>query len=390
MAWDQESPIADVRALPGIRYNLDRAGDLSALVAPPYDVIPESEVARYEALSPYNVVRLTRPGRDYEGASRTFEGWLGEGILEKDPQSMYVHEVRFEGRRRLDLIAALRLQPYEERSVLPHERTHRGPKEDRLALLRATNVSLEPLWFLYDGKQAGLAETLERVAARAPAFTFTGPEGTEHRLWVISDPAIHAAVHSGLEAIPVLIADGHHRYETALAHAEELGGEANAESRFTLALLTDLDDPGLEVLPTHRVLKAGVAVTGGEDKGTLEETLDALRGRVAAGTYRDHRFQVLPLEGELALVELHGQVIDNILGRRSPEDFLLYTRDPAEAVLWVDSGVGSAAFFLEAPDLRVVLKLAQDGKTLPQKSTYFHPKPPSGMVFFRLEKNRQL
>ena len=390
MAWDQESPIADVRALPGIRYNLDRAGDLSALVAPPYDVIPESEVARYEALSPYNVVRLTRPGRDYEGASRTFEGWLGEGILEKDPQSMYVHEVRFDGRRRLDLIAALRLQPYEERSVLPHERTHRGPKEDRLALLRATNVSLEPLWFLYDGKQAGLAETLERVAARAPAFTFTGPEGTEHRLWVISDPAIHSAVHSGLEAIPVLIADGHHRYETALAHAEEMGGEADAESRFTLALLTDLDDPGLEVLPTHRVLKAGVAVTGGEDKGTLEETLDALRGRVAAGTYRDHRFQVLPLEGELALVELHGQVIDNILGRRSPEEFLLYTRDPAEAVLWVDSGVGSAAFFLEAPDLRVVLKLAQDGKTLPQKSTYFHPKPPSGMVFFRLEQNRQL
>jgi uncharacterized protein (DUF1015 family) len=359
-------------------------------VAPPYDVIPDSEVARYEALSPYNVVRLTRPGRDYDRASRTFEGWLGEGILEKDPQSMYVHEVRFEGRRRLDLIAALRLQPYEERSVLPHERTHRGPKEDRLALLRATNVSLEPLWFLYDGKQAGLAETLERVAASAPASTFTGPEGTEHRLWVISDPAILAAVHSGLEAIPVLIADGHHRYETALAHAEEIGGEADAESRFTLALLTDLDDPGLEVLPTHRVLKAGVAVTGGEDKGTLEETLDALRGRVAAGTYRDHRFQVLPLEGELALVELHGQVIDNILGRRSPEDFLLYTRDPAEAVRWVDAEVGSAAFFLEAPDLRVVLKLAQDGKTLPQKSTYFHPKPPSGMVFFRLEKNRQL
>jgi hypothetical protein len=138
------------------------------------------------------------------------------------------------------------------------------------------------------------------------------------------------------------------------------------------------------------VLKAGVAVTGGEDKGTLEETLDALRGRVATGTYRDHRFQVLPLEGELALVELHHQVIDNILGRRSPEDFLLYTRDPAEAVRWVDAGVGSAAFFLEAPDLRVVLKLAQDGKTLPQKSTYFHPKPPSGMVFFRLERNRQL
>ena len=192
------------------------------------------------------------------------------------------------------------------------------------------------------------------------------------------------------EALPVLIADGHHRYETALAYAEEMGGDADAASRFTLALLTDLDDPGLEVLPTHRVLKAGVAVTGGEEKGTLEETLAALRGRVAAGTYRDHRFQVLPLEGDVALVELHKQVIDNILGKRNPEDFLLYTRDPAEAVRWVDEGVGAAAFFLDAPDLRQVLKLAQEGKTLPQKSTYFHPKPPSGMVFFKLDPDRRL
>ena len=359
-------------------------------MAPPYDVISDSELARYEALSPYNAVRLTRPGRDYERASRTFGDWLGQGILKADSPSMYVHEVRFAGRRRLDLIAALRLQPYDDRVVLPHERTHRGPKEDRLALLRATNVSLEPLWFLYDGKRAGLSATLEQVAARRPAVEFTGPEGTEHRLWLISDSVIHTAVHDALASLPVLIADGHHRYETALAHSQKLGGDADAASRFTLALLTDLDDPGLEVLPTHRVLKAGVTVTGGEDKSTLEETLDSIRGRVAAGTYRDHRFQVLLLEGETALAELHTQVIDNILGKRSPEDFLIYTRDPAEAMRWVDEGVGSAAFFLDAPDLRVVLKLAQEGKTLPQKSTYFHPKPPSGMVYFKLDQDLRL
>jgi uncharacterized protein (DUF1015 family) len=353
-------------------------------------VIPEPEVARYEALSPYNVVRLTRPGSDYDRAARTFHEWMAGGILVADPQSMYVHEVRFEGRRRRDLIAALRLQPYKDRVVLPHERTHRGPKEDRLALLRATGVSLEPLWFVYEGRGSGLAQIIEVVSGRNPAVVFNGPEGTEHRLWVISDPTLHAAVHAALAPLPVLIADGHHRYETALAYAEEVGGDADAASRFTLALLTDLDDPGLQVLPTHRVLKAGVAVTGGEDKATLEETLAALRGRVAAGAYRDHRFQVLPLEGEVALVELHSQVIDNILGKRSPEDFLMYTRDPAEAVRWVDEGTGSAAFFLDGPDLRLVLKLAQEGKTLPQKSTYFHPKPPSGMVFFELDRDRHL
>ena len=353
-------------------------------------MIPESDIPHYRALSPYNVVHLTRPGTDYEGAGRTFERWLDERILEPDPRSMYVHEVSFDGGVRRDLIAGLRLQPYSDKVVLPHERTHRGPKEDRLALLRATRVSLEPLWFLYDGGATGIPEVLERVASRAPAISFAGPENTDHRLWVISDPAIHATVHATLEHLPVLIADGHHRYETALAYAEEVGGDPDAASRFTLALLTDLADPGLVVLPTHRVLKAGVGVTGGEPTGSLEETLDSLRGRVAAGAYRNHQFQVVPLEGEVALVELHEQVIDNILGKRDPEDFLLYTRDAAQAVRWVDEGVGTAAFFLDAPDLHQVLKLAREGKTLPQKATYFHPKPPSGMVFDRLERDRRL
>ena len=359
-------------------------------MAPPYDVLSDSDVAHYRALSPYNVVHLTRPDHDYEGAGRTFERWLDDRILEPEASSMYVHEVRFGGRVRRDLIASLRLQDYADRVVLPHERTHRGPKEDRLALLRATRVSLEPLWFLYEGKDTGVPAILDLVATRAPAVSFSGPDDTDHRLWVISDPGIHSSVHAVLEQSSLLIADGHHRYETALAYAKEAGGGPDAPSRFTLALLTEMSDPGLVVLPTHRVLKAGVAVTGGEPTGSLEETLDSLRGRVAAGAYRDHQFQVLPLEGEVGVVELHEQVIDNVLGKRSPEDFLLYTRDAAEAVRWVDEGLGTAAFFLDAPDLGQVLRLAKEGKTLPQKATYFHPKPPSGMVFDRLERDRRL
>jgi len=363
---------------------------LSTLVAPPYDVISEADLARYEALSPFNVVHVTRPGSDYERAARTFEEWEKDRILQADEPSMYVHEVTFNGRRRRDLIAALRLQPYEDRVVLPHERTHRGPKEDRLALMRATHASLEPLWFVYEGRASGLQQINEVVSKRSPAVTFTGPESTEHRLWTITDRVIHAAVHAAFEGMPVLIADGHHRYETALAYAEEVGGPEDATSRFALALLTDIDDPGLEVLPTHRVLKAGVTVTGGEQMPSLDATLAAIRGRVAAGAYHDHQFQVLPLEGEMALVELHEQVIDNILGKRNPEDFVMYTRDAAQAVRWVDEAAGTGAFFLDTPDLRQVLKLAQEGKTLPQKSTYFYPKPPSGMVFLRFEPNRRL
>jgi uncharacterized protein (DUF1015 family) len=360
------------------------------VVAPPYDVISDAELAAYRALSPYNVVHLTRPGTDYEGAGRRFARWLDDRILEPDGPSMYVHEVEFDGRVRRDLMATLRLQPYSDRVVLPHERTHRGPKEDRLALLRATSVSLEPLWFLYEGAGTGVPEVLEGVVGRSPAVSFTGSGGTTHRLWVVSDRNLHASIHSAFEESQVLIADGHHRYETALAYADELGAGPDDPARFTLALLTDLGDPGLVVLPTHRVMKTGIAVTGGDSKDSLEETLVALRGRVAAGAYREHRFQVLPLEGEVPVVELHEQVIDNLLGRRSAEESLVYTRDPAEAVRWVDDGVGVAAFFLDAPDLGQVLRLAREGKTMPQKATYFHPKPPSGMVFDRLERDRRL
>ncbi len=303
---------------------------------------------------------------------------------------MYVHEVEFDGRRRRDLVAALRLQPYESHVVLPHERTHAGPKEDRLALMRATGVAFEPLWFVYDGAHMGIAPILDTVSQRVPAAAFLGPEGTQEKMWVISDPALQAAVHAAFEQLPVLIADGHHRYETSLVYAEEAGGDPDAASRFALALLTDLNDPGLDVLPTHRVMKSGIPVTGGEEKGTLDETLAALRGRIAAGVYRDGRFQVLEFEDGVAVVELHRQVIDNILGKRSAEEVLLYTRDAGEAVRWVDEGRGVMAFLLDPPDLRQVLRLAEEGKTMPQKSTYFHPKPPSGMVFHELRRDRRL
>src|SRR2546428_3002347 len=288
-------PIADVRALPGIRYRLASAGNASTLVAPPYDVISASDLSRFEALSPFNVVHLTRPGTDYQKAARTFEEWDHRGILQADEPSMYVHEVIFNGRRRRDLIAALLLQAYEDHVVLPHERTHRGPKEDRLALMRATHASLEPLWFVYEGRASGVQGITDVVSKRSPAVVFTGPGGTEHRLWTITDRVIHAAVHAAFESLPVPIADGRHRYETALAYAEEVGGPEDASSRFTLALLTDIDDPGLEVLPTHRVLKAGVKVTGGEEMPSLDAMLAAIRGRVAAGAYHEHQFQVLPL-----------------------------------------------------------------------------------------------
>ena len=373
--------MADVRAFRTLRY----AQPLGPLVAPPYDVLSEEEVAAYRAQSPYNVVRLTRPGTDYVAAARLLEDWIAGGVIVEDGEpAMYLHSTEWDRRTRLDLIAALRLVSYEERVVLPHELTHRGPKEDRLALLRATGMCLEPLWFVGEGVRPLLDAA---PGGEETAFTYSGQRHTLRR---VSDKGWIGRVSKHLTTEPVLIADGHHRYETTLAYSSEVGGGPDAASRFTLALFTDLSDPGLVVLPTHRLLKAGVAVTGGEPVGSLGEALAAISGQVAAGTYRDGRFQVLPLEGEVAVVELHRQVIDNILGKRSPEEYLTYTRDPEEAVRWVDSGAGVAAFFLDAPDLAAVLRAAREGKTMPQKTTYFFPKPPSGMLLHRLDRGRNL
>lgn len=380
--------MADLRPFPALRYT-PAAGDLGNLVAPPYDVIPDEDLPRWQGASPFNVSRFTRPGGDYAGAAALLDGWRREGVVAEDTPSMYVYEIEFGGRRRRDLIAALRLQPYEDGAVLPHERTHRGPKEDRLALMRATRIAAEPLWFLYDPAAGDVPALLEGATSAPPLAQFAFQDA-RHRLWRIEDESWMTRVTDALADQPVLIADGHHRYETTLAYSEEAGGPATAASRFTPALLSSLEDPGLEVLPTHRVMVTGVRVTGGEPATSLAEVLERIGGQVAAGHYDGERFQVLRLEGELALVELHRQVIDNLLGRRPAEGNLLYTRDPAEAVAWVDEGRGVQAFFLPPPDLRQVLALAREGKTLPQKSTYFNPKPPSGMVLHSLDPKRLL
>ena len=380
--------MATVRPFHGLRYAPARVPDLGAVVAPPYDVIPEEELAGWRERSPYNIVRLTRPGRDYAGAAATEREWLDAGVLAEDAApAFYLHEQSFEGRVRRGLIGAVQLVPYGEGQVLPHERTHGGAKADRLELYRATATALEPLWFVYRGAGTRLPGLLALAFAADPDAAFETLDGSSHRLWVAGDPEWAAAVAGSFAALPLLIADGHHRYETALAYAVERGAAPGSAAPHAMVLLVDIDDPGLVVLPTHRVMKvAPVRVTGGEPAASLEETLAALRGRVAAGHYAGGQFQVLPLEGESALVELHRQVIDNLLGKRSAEEVLLYTRDAAEAVSWVDQGRGQQAFFLDAPDLGVVLTLAQAGRVLPQKSTFFHPKPPSGMVMARLDR----
>ncbi|MGH7918870.1 MAG: DUF1015 family protein, partial [Candidatus Dormibacteraceae bacterium] len=196
--------MADVRPFPALRY----AEEVGPMLAPPYDVLSEEQVAALKATCPHCAVHLTRPGDDYEGAGHTLRRWIEEGVLVEEPRPVvYLHETEVgSGRTRLDLIAALRVEPYETGAVVPHERTHRGPKEDRLALLRATRTSLEPLWFL----AAGLRDLLATAPAPSEVRRFTF-EGRQHVLRTIDEAAWLTRMHERLAGQAVLIADGHHR-----------------------------------------------------------------------------------------------------------------------------------------------------------------------------------
>jgi len=214
--------MARVRPFHGTRYTVP---DLGPVVSPPYDVIPEEALPGYRERSPYNVVRLIRPGTDYTGAAALERSWLESGILREDAEpAFYLHEHRFEGSRRRGVIAAVRLSAYSEGEVLPHERTHGGAKADRLELYRATATAFEPLWFVYRGSATDLPRLLDAGFAAQPTSTFRTEDGGEHRISIVADPAWQAEVTRAFAELPLLIADGHHRYETARVYAEEIGG----------------------------------------------------------------------------------------------------------------------------------------------------------------------
>jgi uncharacterized protein (DUF1015 family) len=339
------------------------------VVAPPYDVISPEERERYLARDPHNVVHLTLPDSEEE-AGLTLARWRAEGVLvEDDEPALWALAQDFVGpdgvaRTRTGVVASLRLEPYEARVVLPHERTHSGPKEGRLRLLRATHTELEPIFLLHRGPTLleGLGEpTLEAVEG-----------GVTTRLWRVTDPGRIAAVEAALAPQQLLIADGHHRYETALAFHAEAG---TPESGLMMVVLVGEEQEGLTIFPTHRLGAYSGGRLGGDGVGPREqlahlETLSRDRAAVAVYTGGE-AFVVRGDEGELdaALVERHAP---------SP---VTYTPSADEAIAAVDSGDAEAAFLLRPASLEQVWAVAEAGEVMPQKSTYFYPKLLSGLLF---------
>ena len=339
--------MARIRPFAALRYDVP---DLAAVVAPPYDVISDEERADYLARSPYNVVHLTLPESE-EQAARSLAEWQEEGVLVRDPEPSYwwlaQDYVGPDGvaRRREGFVASLHAEPYEARVILPHERTHAGPKEGRLRLLRATRTQLEPLFFLWDG-------TIEVDGLGPPDLQAGGD-----RLWRL-DAEFGDALTEELVDAQLLIADGHHRYETALAFGE---------SPWLLAVIVPTDQEGLTIFPTHRMARSVDGAAG----APIDRPGDELPGVVL---YRGGRYELLDGEG------LDPEIVDAL----KPEG-VTYTPQRAEAEAAVDRGDAEGAFLLRPTRIEDVWAVASRGDVMPQKSTFFYPKLTSGLLFLPLD-----
>ena len=354
--------MADVQPFRAVRY-AGAAGTLADLVAPPYDAVSDEERAALYTRSPYNVVHVTLP-ESAVAAGELYRDWLAAGILERDEApSVWLAREEFVGpdgitRERHGVIVSLAATPYAEGRVLPHERTHPRIREERRRLLEETRVQPEPILLL--------AET-----SFAPSVPQTAPDlavdGT--RLWRLS-----ADSADGLRDAELLVADGHHRYESAVELGEELGAPVRI-----MALVVPTDDAGLQLFPTHRVFSGRPDLASGADDEPASGLEDALAR--LGGTGYDRAAAVRYRRGSVGLVYGREGELDVELVDRHGLDGIRYTPSLEEALAEVDGGAADAAFILRRPRVEDVFAVARRGEPMPPKSTYFFPKPLSGLLF---------
>jgi uncharacterized protein (DUF1015 family) len=410
--------MADCQPLRALHYDLATVGSLADVAAPPYDVIDPKQRAELAARSPYNVVRIDLPeGEDpYAEAARTLQRWRDEGAVVRDDEpalwTITQDYVGPDGRAltRHGVFARVRVEDYGAGRIRPHERTHPGPKADRLRLTRATRANLSPIFSLYDDPSGAAAPVL---AAAQPVGEFTDEERTVNRLGRLSDATAIETFREALQPAELLIADGHHRYETARVYANEVGGEG--EHRYVLMCLVGLQDEGLTIFPTHRLIRDTTPRTQEALGSTLRELfeveeiehsqlrppdgegpltmgyIDSFFKRAFRLTLKDQATADRALQGmpeayrHLDTAVLEALVLNGPLGL-SEDDIahlrgLGYSRTDNEALQLVLGGDYDAAFFLRSTPVQQVRDIAAAGVNMPPKSTYFFPKVPTGLLF---------
>ncbi|MEA3253864.1 MAG: DUF1015 domain-containing protein [Chloroflexota bacterium] len=435
--------MTEIRPFQGIRYNQQIVTDLSKIICPPYDVISEERRRDYYERSDYNMVRLEHPlapvaseaaqsnDDKYSRAAASFKQWLEQGILQIDDRpAFYLHDHYFtylgERKRRRGLLARVRLRPWYS-GVYPHEETFSKAKGDRLRLMRACRASFGPLFTLYQDPQEEVGSVLSK-ASEHKAITKLDTRDESHVVWAITDPELIRQISGLMTSRALYIADGHHRYETALMYQQErtrLHSELHEEYQtrafnYVMMLLVPFSDPGLVVFPVHRVIRgiapsslAGledrlreffvleyVPITGGlagilKSKmvdghlmgilGLKSNTLIVLRQRQGismqgimpedrSGAYRD-----------LDISLLNHLILGRMLGISEDSEKITYVADVDEVCQQLDKEECQIAFLLNPPQPKVIKAIADARDRMPRKSTYFYPKPPAGLVINSLD-----
>jgi uncharacterized protein (DUF1015 family) len=428
--------MATIKPFRALHYNPTAVPSLAAVIAPPYDVIDDAHWQRLHDRDPHNIIRLilNRDSDRYASAAQTLSAWWRERILVQDERpALYYYVQNFTvpdlgSLERRGLIAAVRLERFGEGSIYPHERTFARAKEDRMRLVDACRTNLSPIFGVY-AHHVETGAAAERVrAAQAPWIDLTDEIGERHRVWRIDDAATLQAMTESLAGAPVFIADGHHRYEVALAYRDRRREQGDvdpaAPHNFVLMYLGAMEDPGLVILPTHRVLRSlpdrGPSTRDQLGRYFVSEryphTAEALTAMTAALEAPDAVPSVgVCVKGDksLELLRVRDGVLDEVLGSVHPTvrclgvtvlDALVlrrilgidctaaaqagelrYTHRAAEAVDLVDRGEADAAFLMRPPSMREVEAVCLAGETMPEKSTYFYPKLLSGLVLHALD-----
>lgn len=428
--------MADIRAFRALRYDLGKAGEIGELTSPPYDIINEEQRLGYLERNPYNIIRLELPKGDnpYVRAGETLRGWIDDGVLKLDMDpGLYIYEMEFltkvdkgETKKLRSLICRVRLEEFSAGVVLPHEETLSKAKQDRFDLMCAANCNFSSIYSLYQDPEHVTRKRLDNLAAgSAPRYEFSDGLVT-HRLWVVNDPAAIAAIQEDFAGRKLYIADGHHRYETALnyrRHLKEYGIDCPGAD-FVMMTLADMSDEGLVVFPTHRLVRGLDGINGHELLRACEEYFEITpvedadgaqaalddgyaRGEHCFAFYDKVKWHVLALRDtnimknllpdksdayrELDVSILHTLILERLMGidreNMANQINLTYTRSVPEAITSVDTGESNCCFLLNPTRVDEICSVAACGEKMPQKSTYFYPKLITGLVVNDLSQN---
>ena len=424
--------MAEVKPFRGLRFDCEKAGAIEKLVCPPYDIISEQQRQEYLAENENNIIRLELPKGEapYETAGKTLSDWLDRGILRRDDEeAVYIYEEEFtagtERRSFKGCIVRVRLEEFSKGIILPHEETLSKAKEDRFNLMKATNCNFSQIYSLFNDGSHEITARLDRLGKAAPVSELTDGEGVTHRLWAVTDKDEISAVCSAFAEKKLYIADGHHRYETALNYRNYCreNGIGNGAEDYVMMMLVDMEHPGLLVLPTHRIVRdlesfdadAAMAecakwfdITEFSGTDTIEATLHEkyLAGEKALAFYcGENKYRLLVLRDKQAVSAflpekssaycgldvsvLHTLILERIFGidaeNMAKQINLTYVKKFGDALSAVDEGRAQCAFILNPTKVEEIRDVAAAGEKMPQKSTYFYPKLITGLVMNEID-----